>query len=427
MTQLFREYFRAESILKKLTVVLSGTAIAQIISIATLPIISRLYDAEALGRYQLYITALNVLLMLVTLRYEVGLLSAKTRWVYNNLLTSVLRLCIFMSFITTVLLILVHPLIEKYNPALLEFKYFLVAGGLVGGIFNIFSFLPIRNREYWLSALAKIIQSFSYSFVGIVAALSPFGAIGLILADIGSRIFGASLIAVKSTRFDLSRVLKQRLSRFKVAAIRFKEFPTYTFPGTTLSAIAGLLPTMLLLNLFDLGVAGQVALVDRFILLPIGAIGYAVSQVFTGESSAVYRSNSKEVNKIFRKTVIILAMVAFFPCVAGGVLSSWAVPIIFGENWQLAGQICAISMLVVFTTFVASPVNMLLIVCGKQPVQLLWEIFRFALYLGAFVILWSIKPNNPLIVVSVFAVLSFVCYSAHLLLTDITTRRMCTA
>ena len=64
------------SILKNIGILASGSVVAQIIGLLTLPILTRLYTPEAFGHYQLYLGAAAIFGILPTLRLDYAILRA---------------------------------------------------------------------------------------------------------------------------------------------------------------------------------------------------------------------------------------------------------------------------------------------------------------------------------------------------------------
>ena len=404
--------------LGSISTVLTGTFVAQLISLASLPILSRVFEDQAFGRYQFYISIANILLMLSTLRYEVGMLAAPKGWIFRNLFKTVLCLTVLTAISAVIVLAFFYPQYKIKYPELVAVCILLPVGMFVGGLLQAFSFLPIRDRNYKLSAISKIVQSSIYGVSGIVMAFSPLSGLGLIFADIFGRACSATVIFRASQPVKLKQFRFYNWASAKIALFRFRKFPKFTLPGTLLSSFVAATPTAYLLMSNDFSVAGQYGLVERFILLPIGTIGFAITQVFTGESASKFREDPSGLNKSFRTTIAILAGISIVPCAVGFFTAQSWVPLVFGDQWELAGKMCSFAMIVAFCSFVTAPVNMLLIVCDRQQWQFLWDVGRFILYISVFFLMWFYNIVDPLIIVQVHAFLVFGSYLAHLLLVD---------
>lgn len=404
--------------LRSILTVLSGSVIAQLIAIAVLPALTRLYDAEAFGRYQIYLSVLNVAIMFAAFRYEVALLGARPGRVLQNLLKLTFRLCI----LTGVVAVLVAGIADLWMPNIVsplrDIIFILPAAMIVAGLYQMFSYLPIRDRNYSLSARSKILQSVGFSVGALGCAIFPFMGTGLVLADIFGRTAGSIAILVRSG--DLWRILISPISfsAMKVTAIRFKEFGFFTFPGTLLSALGAAVVPFAFLALFNLEVAGQYALVERFILMPVAIVAVAVSQVFTGEFTKLYRTDKNGLNGAFRRALFQLLTIGLLPTVLGMVFSPSVVPFVFGADWAMAGSLCAIAFPIAYVRFVATSLTMTLIIVERQSLQFIWEIGRFLFTLLVFGWLGWARVDNPLTVMIWYGLATAVTYALQLALAD---------
>ena len=409
--------------IRNIATVLSGSLAAQIIMIAALPFLSRLYDAESFGKYQIYISTLNVMLMVVAFRYEVALLSAKKGKQYNNLLRLIPRIILLVSILVLVLVLISSEAVIEQFPNLSSVIYIFPIAILIGGFYQTLTYLPIRNRDYRLSAKSKVVQSTSYAGAGIAFAFFPFSTMGLIFADIIARAM-SGLNILRGTPKTLS-LLSSKITRkmMKNSLFRFRAYPFITFPGTLLSSLVAAMVPFALLSIFDLTTAGQYSLVERFILVPIGAIAAAIAQVFTGDFASKITTSQTGLNKTYRKTILWLALVAIIPSIVGYLTAPWLVPKIFGSQWVLAGQLCAAAIPIAFITFIVMPVNMTLIICNKQKVQFIWEVTRFILVLSLFSWIYQNEIKDPVTVISWYAIAVVIAYVLYLLIADKITRQ----
>lgn len=402
--------------IKNISTILSGSIVAQLIMLVTMPILSRLYDAEVFGKYQIYISTLSVLLMASTLRYEVALLLSKSDRNFFYLLKVVFFLCLVISIIFLFAFWLSKNFIVVEFPDLAEVFYILPFAMFFGGIYQATTYLPIKKRNYTLSTSAKIVQSLTYAVSSIILAFSPILLVGMMVSDIISKIVSSWWILKE----NLKLMLKLKISKKKIKYILYKnrEYPLITFPGTLLSSISMVMMPILLFNKFDMEAVGQYALFDRFILFPIGMIAAAVSQVYTGDFSEKIRLGHTNLTAIFRKTILWLSLVALPPATILFFNADWIIPIIFGKQWGLAGQLCAVAIPIAFITFVVSPVNMVLIICNKQKLQFSWELLRFISIITLFTYLYNNNKINIIESITLYSTVLFVVYIIYIIIAD---------
>ncbi|MER9228544.1 oligosaccharide flippase family protein [Mesorhizobium sp. M0664] len=408
---------------RSILTVLSGSVIAQIIAVAVLPVLTRLYDAEAFGRYQIYISMLNVAVMFVAFRYEVAILGARTGRVLDNLLKLTFRLCL----VTSLIAFPVAAAADFWMPSGLSSTlhgtiFFLPVAMVVAGIYQMLTYLPIRERNYGLSARSKILQSLGFAIGALGCAFLPLIGSGLVLADAFGRLVGSINILFESGKLWRRLVSPISFLQMRFTAIRFQKFGLFTFPGTLLSAVSAAVPPFAFLALFNLEIAGQYALIERFVLMPVGIVAVAVSQVFTGEFSTLYRTDKQGLNKAFRRSLLQLLAIALLPTVLGTILSPSVVPLVFGADWAVAGKLCAIAFPIAYVRFVATALTMTMIIVDRQSLQFVWEASRFIFTLCIFGWLGWVGVDNPMTVMVWYALATGITYALQLALADYATR-----
>lgn len=404
--------------LRSIITVLSGTVIAQLISLAALPFLSRVYSAEDFGGFQIYVSILNILLIVVAFRFEVALLSAHEERSYSLLLRLTSRLSLITSGIALIVVLAFGPVLNERLPELGSLIYVFPAAMLVAGLLQMMTYLPLRNRDYRLAARVRVVQALSYVAGSAAFAFLPLSGLGLQLGDLIGRIGAFITIGLGTPKSVSDAVGKISVAEARGIASRYREYPILMFPGTLLSALVAAMAPLAFLGLFGLEAAGQYALVERFILMPVGLLAAAVAQVFTGDFAKSFRDDTANLHSVFRRTVLSLLAIGIVPCLAGYILAPFAVPLVFGEQWQLAGQLCSIAMGIALVSFVAAPLHMVLVICGQSRLQLVWEIGRFVVMLLLFLGLIAFGVRDPVDVMLAYVLANAASYLAYLLLAD---------
>jgi O-antigen/teichoic acid export membrane protein len=289
---------------------------------------------------------------------------------------------------------------------------------LVAGLFQMMTYLPLRNRDYRLAARVRVVQASSYVGSSAAFAFLPFSGLGLQLGDLVGRIAAFITIGLGTPKSVSDAAGKISVVESRDIATRYREYPILMFPGTLLSALVAAMAPLAFLGLFGLEAAGQYALVERFILMPVGLLAAAVAQVFTGDFAKSFRDDTANLHSVFRKTVLSLLAIGVVPCLAGYVLAPFAVPFVFGEQWQLAGRLCSVAMGIALVSFVAAPLHMVLVICGQSRLQLVWEVARFLVMLALFLGLIAFGIRDPLDVMLAYVLANAASYIAYLLLAD---------
>ena len=404
--------------LRNVMTVLSGTLLAQVIGLLCLPILSRLYDPADFGRYQLYFSSMNILLMTAAFRYEVGLLTAEKGEDLSALFALTLRLCLMTSALSFAVLALAGPWIADAVPGSQDILWVLPLVLLIAGVSQALTFLPIRYRNYRLAARTKVAQASGFIGISMALAMTSLSGFGMIIGDLGGRLLAAIQILRKSPRDEIGIWRSLDYKEARQALSRHRSFPINVFPGTLLSAISAALIPIAFARMFSLETAGQYTLVDRSLFIPIGMIAFATSQVFTGDLAHEFRSDPVLIHQKFRKLLSILAIGALPIAVFGWLFLPEVVPVVFGQDWVMAGELAGIAAPFAGVILLAAPVNMVLLVVGYRRTQLTWEVTRFVAVTVTFWLLITYPDVSPQQAMSAFSGVGCAAYLIFLGLAD---------
>lgn len=369
---------------RNVATVMRGTILGQGLGLLILPLLTRLYDPSSFGHFQLYQSATLVLVVFVSLRFEVALLRARD----GQELQATLILCLLSTLLTSVLLSVGWLMVgilrpDVYNQLPMP-SWMVGCSAFIIGMFQVLGFLATRQKEYSTIANSKIVQAASYSGVATLFGYAKY-ALGMIAADVIGRLIAVipMLRLLKIT--TLSDYRKIGVRQVKDAAVKFKEFPLITVFGGLVNSAGIIITPIMIYAAFSAEIAGQFALVERSIAFPIAMIVGAISQVYSSNISASIRDNPAEIAQQYHGIIKRLALFAALPALAGFFTVDILFEFVFGEDWAIAGNLAKIMIPAYFVIFVYGGVNMTLMILGRQGLQTAWEIFRLFCMVGLWV------------------------------------------
>lgn len=382
--------------IRAVATVLNGNVIAQVISLAALPILSKVFTDQAFGAFQLYSSILVALLPFAALRLEYVILNLSGS---ERDLSRVLTLCLGINLAGAfiVLALLVGPIGWIWPGArTLPFPIWLLPLGFICvGTLQTFGTLPVRQSAFRLVAQARVLQSLAFNLGAIGVGLVVAGAPTLLLSDIASRLASSLLIFRKLRLTSLGRFDGADLRWMCEIVSQYRRYPLYAVPSGLLSGISMGLPVMALSALFPISEVGQFAMAWRVTLLPLGVLAFSVSQVVNARLAATRR----EGDGLVRPQILRVAMVMFGFGLVGGalalVLGQASVALVLGEKWRVAGTVIAVLAPMVISTLTVAPLNTALTLLGHQRAQVLWDLARLAGLLTVFG--WSSQSGMDLL------------------------------
>jgi len=166
----------------------SGTAVAQLISIVTAPIITRLYTPSDMGVLAVYSSVLAIVGIGATLSYELAYALPRDNEDAINLFgLSLMLLCITTTVLALILLFGRRLLMNIFDLGALEqYIWFLLIGFFGRGLYTTLNYWAVRQRDYGRITYTKINQGIGGSVCKILLGIFSFGPIGLIIGQIVS-------------------------------------------------------------------------------------------------------------------------------------------------------------------------------------------------------------------------------------------------
>lgn len=356
----------------------AGSAAAQVLTLAVSPILSRLYSPDAFGSLGVFTSIASVLIIFAALRYEQAIPLADEdddAW-HLSQLAAVVALTFSLSVFAVLFFLSEYTeLFAAENRWLFVCLLPVVTFG--GSLYRIALNASIRAKLYSSIASTKVRQAIGQVCVQVgMGVLYPVPA-GLISGFIVGQV-GGVLHLLKSLGRAGKLGSHSTLSQLGNRAKKFKEFPLILSWAILFNSLSIHMPGLLVAKFFGLEAAGFYFLSRRVISAPLIMIRNAISQVYLGEASGLYRSDRLRFRRLFFVTSRNLALAGFLICGVVALLAPFLVPLAFGANWGGAGQFAQILAIHQMFQFVVGPMAQTTIIVGKRKAQLLIDILRFA-------------------------------------------------
>jgi len=401
-------------IYKGVLVLGSGTVLAQLIGIVTMPIVTRLYTPSDFGIVTTYASVLAIVTAVTTFRYA----SAYPLPKLNETAANLFALCMIILVATTtgfslILLIWGDILIDTFKLAPLDQYFPLLIVGFVGtGLYSTLNFWAIRQRDYKSITYTKINQSASGAVSKIFLGVLSYGPIGLIVGQILSQAAGIGTFSRDMWAKERDNLKKISFSGIVSVAKEYRSFPTFNLPATIVNTLSFHLPALLILGIYDSQVLGLYALAHGLVVLPGSAISSSLTQAYLGEVSKMARDGAVELRSFYIKTLRHLSLIAIPLIGIPALCAPFVVSIVFGEAWVDAGWFCLPLALMTIPQFIASPTSKLP-VYGYNHWMFIWEVTRVIGVISGFYISklfeWTI-----IMTLTVYALVMLIMYIVNI-------------
>lgn len=405
---------RQGGFLKAVSVLAGGTALAQIISILILPILTRIYTPEDFSVFAIFTSLLGAIVVVSCLRFEIAIpIPKKDKTAVNLILLSLIS-NIFTTILLIIFLYFFKENIFSYinNPEFNKFIWLIPIGFFLAGLYNTFQFWHTRKKNFKIISKTRIYQSITSSLIQISMGVLGVGALGLIVGQIFTFIAGLGLLFSKFKAEGLICLKKTSIDSIVYDFNKYDKFPKYsTFEALAHSSSMHL--PIVIIGLFLIGPeAGYILLAMKVMSIPMNLIGSAVAQVYLANAQD-YNHNKQLFNyslyTVKKMFIIGIIPISFIGC--GAYLLSG---IIFGSEWIPVGKIAMYLIPAVFMQLIASPITMGLHIIEKQKIAMILHFFGF--FIRVIGLLW-IGSSSVKYMLEYFIISSFFFYFFYLIAT----------
>lgn len=335
----------------------TGTVIAQLISILSIPVITRMYGPQEYGHLTLFLSTAAILIPLATLRIESRLVVTANLEIAGTMLREAFKIafvfCVFINALTFIYFFTA----SSYNflkclvsSILFTLVLFAQALGIV------FVQVALRVKLDGTISQSSVIQNFSTATAQMLFGFwNPVGNL-LISGFIAGRFLGyISLLAEVKKLYKFGNKQKQNLVKlYRKQLVLNKSLISASFIDTSILG----LPTILIGAKFGLEYAGYIGLSQTLLMVPItliaGAFGSVIISELTNRSTAsesLAQRNRVLLNYVGKKLIVAALIFALITGLAGPSLFLIAL----GSNWESASSLISILALPFAVTLVWQP------------------------------------------------------------------------
>ncbi|SDW42737.1 Membrane protein involved in the export of O-antigen and teichoic acid [Marinococcus luteus] len=391
------------SFVRNVIILASGTAGAQVIVVASSPLITRIYGPEAFGLLGVFLAMITIVTPAAALTYPIAIVLAKNKFEAKEIIKLSLILSILLGGLSFVLITFFQEfLINTFNiRQIAPYLFFIPLIIVFGAMLQVSEQWLIRINNFKTSAKVKFNHSILlYGSMIVIGLITPVSAVLVTLAALGNLIKSLMM-----TYYSLNKSLFIPLNEFKIkkeklflVAKEYNDFPKYRAPQEVINAASKSLPIIMLSTFFGPAAAGFYSIGNTVLKMPSQLIAKSVGDVFYPRITKASFSNEK-ITPLMLKATMALILVGIIPF---GIIIAFGPPLfdfIFGNDWYKAGEYARWIAIASFFSFINRPSVKSLPALKAQRFHLLHEIASVILRVIALVIGFVIFENDMIAVV----------------------------
>lgn len=352
---------------RNLLVLLSGAGLAQIITVAALPLLSRLYDPVSFGQLGAVMAVVSLATVVVHGRYHMAIPVSRDEDTARALLLA----SIFLSTVLSLpaVAVMLH-LFGDLPEGMALWAFLLTAGALTlfSALVDILTYWRSHRGRFGASARNGAARAALTASAQVL--LAKVTTMGMLIGTVIGTLMAVALALRDLLRRDESPLAPRPLNALLQVAREYRSYPLYGVPQGWLAAVSWNAMPLLLLRYGGTAVAGQYWVAYRVLIAPLSLFNGAYRQ----STLPLLRNRPQDQARslVARHTKFIL-LLAVIPLAALAALGEQLFSLAMGARWDEAGQIAGWMAAGILADLFKVPTVCLLQSQGRNRTILWWE------------------------------------------------------
>ena len=360
---------KSNEYLRNILTLMSGVFLSQIVLLCGSIFLTRIFSPEDFGLIAFYISIVNILVVVSTLRYEHSIILPKKDSDSYDIMKITKKIVVYFSITILLIIILFNQEILNFisKPELEYFFIFLPLFIIFNSFFFIYRSWLVRKKKFKRIAIGTLIKS-------IVLTLSLILG-GIIFNDVLVFLFAnilAQLVETLYLQYEITKGNYDKTNAIKQLKI-YSDFPKFSLPADLISTYSSQNPILLFSFFFGDYVVGQFSITQRVLAIPIKFISGSTLEVYKQKASEAY-NEKRNCYDICLSTFKKLFIVGLIPTVILFFFAPKLFEVLFGQEWRDAGLYARYMLPMFFLQFSIRPLSYTLYIAGKQNYNLYWQI-----------------------------------------------------
>lgn len=393
---------------KNVLVLLTGTAIAQVVPILVSPILTRIYTPHEFGVFGLYMACVSILSVFSTGRYDLSIIEPRNEQVARMLLLISIYISVAFCILLFISIIIFNKALTKLlsEESISIWLYLIPTSVFTVSSMSVFTYWMNRKKLYKDMSINRVVSSSSVTVFTLFFGFTKIITGGLILGYVVGQLITVYLLKRKLLKEDYSLRLKRKYITMK----KFIHYPKYLIPATLASEISGAIPIFMITTFFTSTITGFFSFAIKVTALPISFIGNAIGEVYRQKAAEEYSKfgNCKKIYISTFKKLVLIGIVPFLVLFFG---SEYLFGLVFGSSWLEAGLISKYLSFLVFFQLISTPLAYTITFNKSQNLDMILQFFRA---IGAALsIFLGYKFNSYIVSIILYSLVYSLYYILH--------------
>lgn len=391
---------------------LAGFTVAgQLLTLASAPVLSRLYSPEDFGLYGVFMAFALFASVLTTLFYDGAIPAAHDEEEATSLVVVALGVALLVAtLLTAIYLGMIAGELFGFGVLPLWSAALMWPLLISQGLSSTLQFWFVRQQRFGPVGQGIVALNAARAGVQVLLGVLRFSWAGLAVGETAGRLLNSAWL----WRPVAERIHKWRggIAAIRSAMRRHRSFPLVLLPAMTIDTLINTFLIAAINMMYGTAAAGIFFLMRRVLDLPIGFVAKTFADVFHGRAADCAREHPDRLPRFVLMVfgvVFIAASIGLIPLIfIGPPLFEW----VFGEEWRGAGLLAAIMAPAGIMTLAVLPISRVFAVTNLPALRYVFTVTYALAMILALTLGWYLQRSLEWTVTAISAgtVLSYALY-----------------
>jgi O-antigen/teichoic acid export membrane protein len=404
-----QEYLRSvkqSELFRNVSILISGTALAQMIPIILQPFLRRFYSPETFGAYSVYLSIVGILSIVSSFKYELAIILPRNEKNASNIFFLTVIVNLLYNLVLLFVVVIWKDDLLKFLNLDKSFSIYLYFAPLGIFFYNLYQSLNnwlVRRKAFLPVSINKFVRRGTEGASQIVFKFLKITN-GIIFGDIIGHISNIISGCFQANKSGL-KLSSLSLNKLKYVINKYSDFPRYNVIPSFMSACSFLLPAILINKFYSAEYTGYFDLSKLLLSIPLALISTSISSVLLQIIAEKYREN-KSIMSELKPVIYLIAGIGIAEIIIIVFFGILMFRLLFGVQWGFSGEISKVLVWSYALNFIVASFSAIFISMDKIKLLSIWQVFYFLSILS--LILFK---NLPFIdFIKVYVLIEVICY-----------------
>lgn len=404
----FTNIFLRSELLRSASILISGTIIAQLISILLQPFLRRFFSPESFGIYSVYLSLIGIIVVISSLRFDDAIVLPKTDKESSNVLGLSLIFSLSFNLLLFLIVILKGAKIISFLNLPSTFPvpvlFIIPLSAFLYSSYQCLNYWLIRRKKFYAISFNKLFRR-SAEAISQVSFAYVHKSNGLIYSDLIGQIINVITVIIQTLKNGLT-FKSISYNKLRYVFRKYKDFPKYNLLPAFMSTCSYLLPPIFINKYFSSESAGFFDLAKLLLSVPLALVATSFSSVLLQKISEKFNRKTSFLSDL-KPVIVIVCLISIIEILLILFFGEYLFRLFFGDTWIFSGKISRILVWSFTFNFIVSAFTTIYISMRQIRVYSVYQIFYFM----AIMSLLFFKSLGFVEFLRVYVIIEVVCYT----------------